>query len=78
MRSADAAAGCQYHGHRTEVHRINLTDHRFLLVIITFDCSHFVVHIEYPHDSFLYNFNDQSPTQVFNHFNGNSPPERSR
>ena len=74
VRSDNKAASCQYHGHRTEVHRIELSHHRFLLVIITFDCSHFIVHIEYPDDNFLYNFNDQSPTQVFGHFNGSSPP----
>jgi len=71
--SDDAAAACQYHGHHTEIHIIDLP-HGKVIVIITFDCRHFVIHIGFPGHHFNYGFNDQATTGGFGDVNGFSPP----
>ena len=44
-----------------------------VLVIITFDCSHFIVHVGYPNRHFDWYFNDQPRSGAFGDLNTNSP-----
>jgi hypothetical protein len=71
----DDASHCQYHG-RHEEYKILYLPHGKILVIITFDCRHHVIHIDFP-GRFRFGFDGETNDSGNRSWTGTAPSNAS-